>query len=375
MNAKIGVFGGSFDPVHIGHLMLAEHMLEAGGLDKVIFMPTYIQPFKQDNQTASSENRLQMLRLATSDNARFEVSDVELRRASVSYTIDSLRELQQEYPQDNIYFIVGVDIFRLIRKWYKFEELVSEFSFLVGVRPGYDISEVSELITDIQRDFQTDIRLIENPLIDIASSNIRNRMKLGFLAGADSVQYELPASVYDYIYAHGIYEGTTLINQLRIDLSHRVSQRRYEHVLRVEELSVRLSMIFGENVVRTRLAAVAHDICKDKDEEGNALLHSKHAEKMLRDMYGVMDEDVLNAVSFHTTGRAAMSRLEMIIFLADAIEPGREYPVVHKIRLATYESLEAGMKATLEDMDAYLSRKGLELSGDTAAALAYYNDI
>jgi nicotinate-nucleotide adenylyltransferase len=144
---KIGILGGTFDPVHNGHLILAEQARTDAGLDQVIFMPAMVQPFKLNAETAEGEHRYAMLQAAIAGNPYFTVSRKELDSPEISYTIHTLCECRAELEADTeIYFIIGTDAFLNLEKWYAAEELLEGFCFAVGVRPGYRAQELKDLI-------------------------------------------------------------------------------------------------------------------------------------------------------------------------------------------------------------------------------------
>ncbi|MCR4601075.1 MAG: nicotinate-nucleotide adenylyltransferase [Clostridia bacterium] len=198
---KIGIFGGSFDPVHMGHLVLAEHVREGAGLDSLILMPAWKSPFKVGNGGASGIDRLEMTRLAAADNERISVSSYEVDLGKVSYTVDTLRELRKDYrPEDKLYFILGGDSFLTLEKWAGADELLSEYGFAVGRRPGSGDGELQECAERLRSKYGTEVIMTDVPQLDISSTDIRERVKEG-----RDIRYLVPRSVEDYIREHGLY--------------------------------------------------------------------------------------------------------------------------------------------------------------------------
>ena len=197
---NIGIFGGSFDPVHTGHLVLAEHVREGAGLDKVILLPAYESPFKIGRSGADSKQRLEMTRLAADSNDYLEVSSLDVEKGRVSYMVDLMAELSEMYPDDRLYFIAGTDSFLGIEKWMGSSELLTRYGFAVGTRPGYRDEELSEHAEFLRKKYGTEIITVNIPKVDISSTDIRRRCQNG-----RSIMYLVPDAVEKYISDNGLY--------------------------------------------------------------------------------------------------------------------------------------------------------------------------
>jgi len=198
---RIGIFGGSFDPVHLGHIGLARDAVKLAGLEKVILIPAKLQPFKLDKKVTAGEDRLAMLQLAAESDDTLEVSDYEMTKDGVSYTYLTMRAMKDIYgPETKLYFITGTDSFLNIDKWKNAEELLSSYSFLVGTRPGYKDRELEECIDRISRDYDTEVKHINNIQVDVSSTEIRERIEAG-ISAADLI----PTEVERYIREKGLY--------------------------------------------------------------------------------------------------------------------------------------------------------------------------
>lgn len=197
---KIGIFGGTFDPVHLGHVALAEDACNQVGLKEVIMIPARIQPFKQDKHTASGHDRLRMLALEAEWNDRITVSSYELDNDSVSYTYLTLRAMQERYPDAEIYFICGADSLLKIHTWMNAEELLTSYSYIIGARPGYKDKEIEEQKKYLEEKYGTEIIRIDNKQLDISSTEIRER-----LAKGQNIDDLVSPKVERYIKEHDLY--------------------------------------------------------------------------------------------------------------------------------------------------------------------------
>ena len=199
---KIGIFGGSFDPVHLGHTGLAEDAMKQAGLDKVIFIPARLQPFKLDKKLASGEDRFEMLKLAAGNTAGFEISRYELDNEGVSYSYLTMRAMQEKYGKDvKLYFITGTDAFLKIDLWKNAEELLTEYSYVIGTRPGYKQEELKSFVEKIRESYGTEIINIDNVQVDVSSTEIRD-----IISSGGTAEGLISAEVERYIRSNGLYE-------------------------------------------------------------------------------------------------------------------------------------------------------------------------
>jgi len=173
---KIGVMGGTFDPIHNGHLIGAEYARTSLNLDKLIFIPSGNHPFKNNKNISEPNKRMDMISLAISSNKYFEISPIEINRMGITYTIDTIMELRKEYRKDEIYFIIGSDILFELEKWKGFEELISLCKFILLYRPGKE-DNIDKKIKDLKISYNIKIEKVKAPLIEISSTEIRNRVK------------------------------------------------------------------------------------------------------------------------------------------------------------------------------------------------------
>ena len=196
---KIGVLGGTFDPIHKGHLIIGEFARISAKLDKVIFIPSGTHPFKDNEVITDPKIRCKMVELAIKSNPYFEVSTIEIERTGINYTIDTIRYLKQEYKEAEIYFIIGSDILFEIEKWYKFEKLIKLCQFILFYRTDKE-EKISEIINKLKSRYNINIKKVNSPLLPISSTEIRQRVKQG-----KSIKYLVEENVEKYILENNIY--------------------------------------------------------------------------------------------------------------------------------------------------------------------------
>lgn len=201
MTRRIGLFGGTFDPVHLGHLVLAEQCYEQAELDVVWFVPAGTPPHKGDLSVSAPKHRMEMLNLAISGTPHFALCAIELERAGLSYTVETLAQLQTLHPSDEFELIVGADMLADFRNWREPERIAS-LCRLIAVNRGDDVAGVQTLAVQLQNDLQARIRVIEMPAIDISATDIRRRAKAG-----KSIRFLTPRGVEMYIAANRLYSS------------------------------------------------------------------------------------------------------------------------------------------------------------------------
>ncbi len=202
---KLGVMGGTFDPVHYGHLVAAEGVRHEHQLDEVLFVPAGRPPHKLSQKISEAKHRLSMTQLAVASNPFFSVSDIEARRAGPSYTYDTIREVSACYQPEEIFFITGTDAVLQILTWYRFADLLNLCYFVAVTRPGYDLANLMERLKTVPPKLAERIQAVEVPALAISSSDIRLRVRDG-----QPIKYLLPDSVEEYIHNNRLYIEKTL---------------------------------------------------------------------------------------------------------------------------------------------------------------------
>ncbi|WP_428832793.1 nicotinate-nucleotide adenylyltransferase [Natroniella acetigena] len=194
----IGIMGGTFDPIHYGHLLTAECAAAQYNLDEVIFVPSGNPPHKTDQKITVAQKRYVMSLLATIGNPKFNVSRIEIAREGLSYTIDTIRAFKELYPQTKIYFITGSDAILEIFTWKNPEKLLREADFIAASRPGYSLAKLEKEFYD---DYRNRIHILKIPGLAISSTNIRKRIKEG-----RPIKYQLPEKIESYIRKYNLYK-------------------------------------------------------------------------------------------------------------------------------------------------------------------------
>ena len=386
---KIGIYGGSFNPIHKGHLTAAQSAAKQLGLDRLFLIPASVPPHKQlSADSATAQQRLEMTVLATAEmDCKVEVLDIELKRTGKSYTSDTLRALKAQYPDDELWLLMGTDMFLSFHTWHEPDVILSLASLAAFSRTeeGEDV-EFAAQEAYLEKTFGANVVTLQNPdVIEISSTEVRAALPKG-----DGEEY-LTAAVYGYILRHGLY-GTKAdlknltAEKLRCVALSYLKPRRMAHVLGTEETAIKLARRYGADEEAARIAALLHDCTKklnideqlalceqyglQLDEMQTWALKLQHAitgAAVARHVFGVSDE-VHEAIRWHTTGKADMTTLEKVIYLADYIEPTRDFPGVEELRKAIWEDLDRGLLLGLEMSIQEMKNWGNPVHEDTLRA-------
>ena len=366
---KIGIYGGTFNPIHRGHLTAARAAMDALGLDRLLLIPASVPPHKALPQgSADAADRLEMAALACAELGPVaQALDIELHRTGPSYTVDTLRQLRMEHPEDELWLLMGTDMFLSLETWHRAAEVMSLAHIgafdRVHPQPGEDLAAQKRLL---ETKYGATVAIIANrQVIDLSSTQVREALAAG--RGRNL----LTDPVYGYIQRRGLYGVHTDLHHLTPDQLRPIAlsylkPKRMPHVLGTEQEAVRLARQYGADETQARIAALLHDCTKkldmdrqltlcrqygipldDLEQHALKLLHAKTGAAIARDVFGV-DDAVYRAIYWHTTGHADMTLLEKIIYLADYIEPSRDFPGVNDLRACVYENLDRGMLMGLE---------------------------
>ena len=385
---RIGIYGGTYSPPHIGHMKAAEYAIEALKLDRLLLIPTGVSPHKAMSAGATSADRLEMLRLSAAGMEKAQVSDLEIRRQGSSYTVDTLRAIREENPGAELGLLMGTDMFVSFLNWREPESILSLATLAVFCRGERGEGEQIEAQMENLEAMGAKIRLVENPVNAISSTDLRRMLVFGC---ADPF---LMPGVGDYIREKGLYgldrERKNLpMEELEEAVIALMNPNRVAHVLGCRDTAVELARVYGENEVDAARAGLLHDITKAIDgplqltlcdEYGIVLdTFSRSFPKTLHALTGSLvaerifgeNENVVSAICHHTTGRANMTLLEKIIYIADYVEPNRDFPGVEEMRAMAYTDLDQAVLMGLQSAVAHVRRQGQGLAPATLEALEF----
>lgn len=388
---KMGLFGGSFDPIHKGHISMALRLAQTLHLDGVVLMPTFVPPHKIRENMASADHRLAMCRLAAEQSPLLSVSDMELRREGASFTVDTLTALCAEYPDTRWHLLVGADMFTTLRTWHRFADIAEMAVLCTIAREGTDTTKLMEYADELTAD-GIRCHVVTDPVEPYSSTQVRER-----IAAGESVTDLVGEAVENYILQNGLYRQQSGMKQQTADeqyieiIRSRLSDYRFRHSLCVADEAKRLAQKYGADPAKAYTAGILHDIMKDTakdaqlqiladygvtldevEQSAPMLWHARCGEVFLRNILGVNDEDILSAVRYHTTGRAGMTLLEQVVFTADFTSADRDYPDVDVMRAKADRSLTEAIRYGVEYTIGDLQRQGRAVHPDT---LAVYDEI
>lgn len=374
---RIGIFGGSFDPVHKEHVRLVKEAIKGLSLDKLIVVPAGTPPHKQGRRLAPAADRLAMCRIAFADVEKAEVSDFEIAQGGTSYTYLTCAHFARLYPGAHLFLLVGTDMFWDFFRWKNPEEILSRVRLAVCRRnEGVENIEKQQRAFFIR--FARKFEVIPYNGEPVSSTEIRVRSILGMDYSA-----LVPVGITEYIRSHGLYSLPPILQGLSLEKPNRAA-----HSKRVCLLATENAARFGADEGKALVASALHDVAKNLPEGDERLrgfvppdgvpapvLHQYAGAYVLEHTFSVTDEDVLNAVRYHTSGRPGMSALEKLVFLSDLLEPGRSFPQIEKLRKLFYEDIDGCMYESLKYQVEYLRGKGTGIYPLTLQACEYYGKV
>ena len=360
---KIGLFGGSFDPVHAGHIALAAAARDELGLDKVIFIPAKRPPHKLNKQLSPAPARFEMLKAALKPHKKFSVSRYELDRKPVTYTYQTAAHFKKLYPGAELFFVIGADSLAELATWKKIGRLVREVRFAAGRRPG----------VKPRGRFLRSVKLLKKKLPGVSSSLVRE-----LAAAGKPLKGLVPASVEKIIRKTGVY-GKDLTEEIITYLKKHLDSARFKHSVGTTRIVRDLALKNGVPERKAVIAGLLHDAgkcysgkemiryalrrrlkvpyMKDVIKHNPSLLHGYISADIARRKFGVADRDMLLAMAQHTVGGERMSKLSKIIYIADSVSYDRRYPGVERLRKLAYADLDGAVKAAMANKLYYVIKK------------------
>ena len=388
---KIGIYGGTYNPPHTGHMQAALEAVRLLKLDKLLLIPDRIAPHKEiPSGSPAPEQRLQMLRIAAADCPEMEVSDIELQREGPSYSYLTVEQLREQYPDAELILLMGTDMFLSFHTWREPERITKEATLGVFFR-----GEKGEREKILAKKHQLEeagakVELVENRILNISSTQLRRL--IAFRCAGEF----LPEGVYEFIRENGLYDTDAdwknlPMEQLEAVVLRLLNPNRVNHVLGCRDTAAELAKRWGADETDAARAGLLHDITKALDgplqltlcrEYGTILdefgckypktLHALTGSLVADRIFGE-NQAVVSAICHHTTGKAGMTLLEKIIYVADYMEPCRNFPGVERLRELAFSDLDAALKLGLEMTLEHLKNLGDEVSPASREALEFLN--
>ena len=385
--ARIGIYGGSFNPPHRGHILAAKEFQRKLELDVLLLIPAAVPPHKALAQgSPDGGTRAELLRLAAKDLPFAQVDDIELTSEGPNYTVDTLRALRAKYPSDDLFLCMGTDMFESFPTWREPDAIASMATVAMAHRVDADTEKLSSQVRSFEEAYGKTPVLIENDFVEISSTHVRRLLILG---GADEF---VPAEVLEKIKALGLYETDTCRKKLPFEELKEQSLRlhkkkRVAHVIGCSETAKRLALIHGADPVDAERAGILHDVTKaltgadqlrlcerygiiisEFERAHTKLLHAVTGAAVAKEVFGENDA-VCQAIRWHTSGRANMTTLEKIIYIADYMEPNRDFPGVERLRELADSDLDAAMLMGLQMTAEHLRAQGAEMGRHSIEAI------
>ena len=391
---RIGVYGGSFNPPHTGHVLAASELNEKLGLDRLLIVPAADPPHKKlALGSPGPYDRLALCTTAFYRVPKAQVCDLELRREGKSYTVDTLAELKAANPGDELFLVMGTDMFLSLTSWRE-PERIAALATLAVVHRGEDAGIWDRVLQEaehLRETMQARIVTVDNECVPISSTMVRRMLAFG---APDC----LDPAVLEMIRENGWYLSGGQTRELPYDKLKEVSlalhdEKRRAHVVGTADTAFALAERWGADPEAARRAGILHDITKALTEQEQLhfcreygmmpsefqyanpkLLHAVTGAAAARRVFGE-SETVVSAIRWHTTGRAHMSALEKILYLADYMEPNRDFPGVEKLRELVWKDLDAAMLWGLEHTVNYVRSRNRTVDPDSLEAWNYYREI
>lgn len=371
---KIAIFGGAFNPVHREHVNMAEAAVNSLGLDKIIIVPTAVSPHKSGSLSASGQARLEMCRSAFKKLPQAEISDYEIANGGVSYSYITCEHFKAQYPDDTLYFLMGADMLESFTSW-KYPERILACVGIAACAREDDVS-LGDSIKSVEEQLGAKIYRVPYTGDKVSSTRIRVLAALG-----EDISEYANRSVCQYIESNGLYALKNLWLAKSLE-----KPSRWAH-------TVRVAVMCAQNAKRANLSeeqaitmAALHDVAKNLKPDSEYLtgfvppegvpdpvMHQFSGAYVAQNVFGVTDENLLNAIKFHTSGRPEMGQAETLLYLCDMLEEGRDFSGVEELRKIFYDDMELCLYVALKHQVEYLGSTGAPVYGLTRQAYESLN--
>ncbi len=357
---RIAIFGGSFDPVHGEHVEYVRAAVKQLGADKIIVVPSRVAPHKKDGASASAEDRLAMCKLAFRNIENAEISDYEITRGGTSYTYLTCAHFRKLYPEAELFLLVGADMLENFFSWKNPQSILSDATLAAC---GRGSAGTEKFHLQFLKIFGKDFLSLGFTGREVSSTEIRVALAFGKECGLDG-------EVLAYIKSRGLYCYPVIGRALALE-----KESRREHSYRVARMAVSRARSLGIAEEKALLASALHDCGKNVPLSSELLrgfafpegvpapvpepvAHQFTGAYLAENLFGIEDEEIVDAIRYHTTGRENMTPLGKLVYLSDLLEEGRQFPGVERLRKLFYEDLDACFAESIAEQTEYLLRRG-----------------
>ncbi len=369
---KLIFFGGTFDPPQSDHIALAKACEEKFKPDKFIVMPTAVPPHKEVLFSAADADRFNMCKLAFSSIKNLEVSDYEIKKGGKSYSYETLKALKEKYTDYEIIFPMGTDMLLTFSEWKNPEEILKYATLAVDTRTGDGSAE--EAIAEFNKKFKDEVFLIGHTGSSLSSTEYKISKMLGL-----STENMTDKRVEEYIDLHGLYKSDKYFDFVKANLKYS----RLVHTKGVILTALKIAKIRKVDLKKTAMAALLHDCAKYldyrdykgfelKEDVPESVIHQFLGGYVAKNILGISDYEIIEAITYHTSGKAGMGELAKIIYVADMIEPSRNYDGAEELRKAVFTDFDSGFYLCLKRTVEFLNEGKKDIYNETLNALKYY---
>ena len=386
---RIGIYGGTFNPPHLGHVRVAQYAVEALGLRKLLVIPACVSPHKKiPGNSPTPAQRLEMMEICFAEDEKIQVSDIELQRGGPSYTYETVAQVKKLHPDAELVLFMGTDMFLSFLTWKKPEEILKNVSLAVFYRGQRN--EKGAILTqkEVLEKMGARVYLVDNPVTTISSSDLRRMIRFR------CAEPLLPPGIWEYISKNELYGVEESLRHLSIEqleqaVTALLKPSRVNHVLGCRDTAVGLAKRWGADETDAARAGLLHDITKALDGplqltlckaygiilddffvENPKTIHALTGSLVAQRIFGE-NNNVVQAIASHTTGKKDMSLLEKIIYVADYVEPNRDFDGVETLRYLADTNIDNALKLGLETTIGMLREQGRTVSPQSQQALAW----